>query len=211
MTAQDRQGWRVVAALAVVSFLLLGSTIGTIGIFFHPLIQSFGWSHEQVSRLATAFLLCMGLSAWLAGWMLDRMPAQVPMGLGALAAGIGYFLASRCHSLGSLTAAFALIGAGVGQFDHRAGYGSRQQLVPESARPGDWSRYLGQPDGDADDSDFAHPRDPGSRMAHRDAVPRHPDFCHRTAGHNAGSAHAPGRRSDALKPAAKPARSRDSS
>ncbi len=114
MSEQDRQGWWVVAALAVVSFLLLGSTIGTIGIFFHPLIQSFGWSHEQVSRLATAFLLCMGVFAWLAGWMLDRMPAQVPMGLGALAAGIGYFLASRCESLGSLTAAFALIGAGVG-------------------------------------------------------------------------------------------------
>ena len=114
MSAQERQGWWVVAALAVVSFLLLGSTIGTIGIFFHPLIQSFGWSHEQVSRLATAFLLCMGLSAWMAGWMLDRMPAQVPMGLGAMAAGIGYLLASRCHSLGSLTAAFALIGAGSG-------------------------------------------------------------------------------------------------
>ncbi len=114
MTERERQGWRVVAALAVVSFLLLGSTIGTIGIFFHPLIHSFGWSHEQVSRLATAFLLCMGLSAPLAGWMLDRVPAQVPMGLGALASGIGYLLASRCHSLGSLTTAFALIGAGVG-------------------------------------------------------------------------------------------------
>jgi MFS family permease len=114
MTQQDRHGWWVVAALAVVSFLLLGSTIGTVGVFFHPLIQSFGWSHAQVSRLATAFLLCMGLSAWTAGWMLDRMPAQVPMGLGALAAGTGYFLASRCQSLGSLTATFALIGAGVG-------------------------------------------------------------------------------------------------
>lgn len=104
----------MVAGLAVVSFLLLGSTIGTIGIFFHPLIHSFGWSHEQVSRLATAFLLCMGVTAPIAGWMLDRMPAQVPMGLGATASGIGYLLASRCHSLGSLIAAFALIGAGVG-------------------------------------------------------------------------------------------------
>src|SRR5271156_2981316 len=107
MSAQERQGWRVVAALAVVSFLLLGSTIGTIGIFFHPLIQSFGWSHEQVSRLATAFLLCMGVFAWSAGWMLDRMPVQVPMVLGALASGTGYLLASRSQSLGSLTAAFA--------------------------------------------------------------------------------------------------------
>ena len=34
MTESERQGWRVVGALAVVTFLLLGSTIGTIGLFF---------------------------------------------------------------------------------------------------------------------------------------------------------------------------------
>ena len=114
MTQQDRQGWRVVGALTVVTFLLLGSTIGTIGLFFKPLIHDFGWTHEQVSRLATAFLLCMGLTAAVAGWILDRVPAQVPMATGAVAAATGYFMASRAGSLGSLVAAFALIGAGVG-------------------------------------------------------------------------------------------------
>jgi MFS family permease len=114
MTQQERQGWRVVAALAVVTFLLLGSTIGTIGLFFKPLIHDFGWTHEQVSRLATAFLLCMGLTAAVTGWILDRVPAQLPMTMGAAAAASGYFMASRAGSLGSLIAAFALIGAGVG-------------------------------------------------------------------------------------------------
>ncbi len=53
----------MIAALWVVMFCTIGSTISTIGVFFNPLIQQFGWSHEQVSRLATAYILCMGLTA----------------------------------------------------------------------------------------------------------------------------------------------------
>jgi MFS family permease len=104
----------VIAALWVVNFLTIGSTISTIGVFFNPLIHQFGWSHEQVSRLATAYILCMGLTAPAAGWMLDRVPAQLPMGVGVTAVAAGYLLASRAGSLTSLIAAFALIGAGVG-------------------------------------------------------------------------------------------------
>ncbi len=130
MTQQERQGWRVVGALTVVTFLLLGSTIGTIGLFFKPLIQDFGWTHEQVSRLATAFLLCMGLTAVVAGWVLDRVPAQVPMATGAIAAAAGYLMASRAGSLGSLVAAFALIGAGVGS----------STIVPVTVVAANWFR-----------------------------------------------------------------------
>lgn len=114
MSQRERQGWLVVAALWVVMFLTIGSTISTIGVFFNPLIHQFGWSHEQVSRLATSYILCMGLAAPAAGWMLDWVPAQLPMSLGVTAVAIGYLLASRASSLASLIAAFALIGAGVG-------------------------------------------------------------------------------------------------
>jgi MFS family permease len=114
MSQSERQGWRVIAALWVVNFLTIGSTISTIGVFFNPLIHQFGWSHEQVSRLATGYILCMGLTAPVAGWMLDRVPAQLPMGIGVTAVAIGYLLASHGGSLAALIAAFALIGAGVG-------------------------------------------------------------------------------------------------
>ncbi len=114
MSQSERQGWRVIAALWVVMFFTIGSTISTIGVFFNPLIHQFGWSHEQVSRLATAYILCMGVTAPAAGWMLDRVPAQLPMGVGVTAVAAGYLLASRAGSLAALIAAFALIGAGVG-------------------------------------------------------------------------------------------------
>jgi MFS family permease len=114
MSKDERRGWRVIAALWVVMFLTIGSTISTILVFFNPLIHQFGWTHEQVSRLATAYILCMGIMAPVAGWMLDLVPAQVPMGTGVIAVAAGYLLASHAASLASLIAAFALIGAGVG-------------------------------------------------------------------------------------------------
>ncbi len=114
MSRSERQGWSVIGALWVVMFFTIGATISTIGVFFNPLIKQFGWNHEQVSRLATAYIFCSGVTAPAAGWILEWVPAQLPMGLGAGAAAAGYLLASRSNSLAALFAAFALIGAGVG-------------------------------------------------------------------------------------------------
>jgi MFS family permease len=114
MSRDERQGWRVVAALWVVEFLTIGSTISTLGVFFNPLIHQFGWSHEHVSRLATAYILASGVTAPITGWIMDWVPAQIPMGAGVTAIAAGYVLANRAHSLGSLLIAYALIGGGVG-------------------------------------------------------------------------------------------------
>ena len=114
MTSQERRGWLVVASLAFTNLIVMGPSIGTIGIFFTPLIKEFGWSRAEVSRLATAFLLAMGIVNPIVGWLLDRIEARLVMAIGVVAAGIGYILASRVHALSPLVALFALIGVGVG-------------------------------------------------------------------------------------------------
>jgi MFS family permease len=114
MTQHDRQGWTVVASVAAVNFIVMGPSIGTIGIFFTPLIKEFGWSREQVSAMATAFLLAMGLVNPCVGWLLDRIPARIPMGIGAAVSGITFLLASRMNSLAALVICYAVIGLGVG-------------------------------------------------------------------------------------------------
>ncbi len=114
MTPQERRGWKVIASVALTNFIVMGPSIGTIGIFFTPLIKDFGWSREEVSRLATAFLIAMGIANPLVGWLLDRIEARVVMAIGAVAAGIGYVLASRADSLTALFVLFTLIGLGVG-------------------------------------------------------------------------------------------------
>src|SRR5271169_4863286 len=114
MTPQERRGWKVIASVALTNFIVMGPSIGTIGIFFTPLIKDFGWTREEVSRLATAFLFAMGIINPVVGWLLDRVEARVVMTIGAAAAGVGYVLASRADSLTAMVVLFTLIGLGVG-------------------------------------------------------------------------------------------------
>jgi MFS family permease len=114
MTQHDRQGWLVVGSVAATNFIVMGPSIGTIGIFFTPLIKEFGWSREQVSVMATAFLIAMGLVNPFVGWLLDRIAARIPMCIGAVLAGAAFLLASRMNSLTALVVCYALAGLGVG-------------------------------------------------------------------------------------------------
>jgi MFS family permease len=114
MTQRSRQGWLIIACVVLVNFIVMGPSIGTIGIFFAPLIKEFGWTREQVSIIATAFLLAMGIVHPFVGWLLDRVPARVPMGVGAAMSAVAFLLASRVHSLGALVACYVLLGMGVG-------------------------------------------------------------------------------------------------
>ncbi len=114
MTQHDRQGWVVIAGVAAVNFIVMGPSIGTIGIFFTPLIKQFGWSREQISVTATAFLIAMGVINPLIGWLLDRMAPRIPMAIGAALAGAAFLVASRVNSLGALIACYGVIGLGVG-------------------------------------------------------------------------------------------------
>jgi MFS family permease len=114
MTPQERRGWKVIASVALTNFIVMGPSIGTIGIFFTPLIKDFGWTREEVSRLATAFLFAMGIINPVVGWLLDRVEARVVMTIGAAAAGVGYVLCSRADSLTAMVVLFTLIGLGVG-------------------------------------------------------------------------------------------------
>src|SRR5690349_7163558 len=67
-----------------------GSTASTLSFYFASFEKLFGWSHAQVSLLATSFSLAMGLSAPLVGWLLDR---SVPLLFSALAL-VGLFAGS---------------------------------------------------------------------------------------------------------------------
>ncbi|HXR35443.1 MAG TPA: MFS transporter [Candidatus Binataceae bacterium] len=110
---QERQGWWVVFSLALVQFILLGPTYGTLGYFYSPWIKEFGWNHAKVAVTTSAFLFAQALISPIVGWLLDRIPAQIVMTVAALATAAGYLWASNVHSFAPMVAAFAVIGAGV--------------------------------------------------------------------------------------------------
>src|SRR5262245_62399428 len=79
----SRRQCLVVAALFFTLFFIFGSGYNTAGVFFTPVIKSFGWSRARMSTLQTALALAAGVSIPLIGWLLDRIEARVMMAAGA--------------------------------------------------------------------------------------------------------------------------------
>jgi MFS family permease len=112
--ATPPRGWIIVAALFVTLFFIFGSGYNTAGVFFTPLIRSFGWTRARLSTLQTALALAAGVSAPLIGWILDRVEARIVIAAGAVSAAIGFVTASLAHSYAVMIAAYLLLGLGIG-------------------------------------------------------------------------------------------------
>ena len=105
--------WRVVASVAVIGFVIAGSSAGVIGSVLGPLMREFQWSNSLASSLATAYSLGVLLTTPPVGVALDKFGARVVMTCGTVVASTGLIIASRCHSWSPILAAFALLGIGV--------------------------------------------------------------------------------------------------
>ncbi|MGO9056366.1 MAG: MFS transporter [Candidatus Binataceae bacterium] len=110
----QRRAWLLVASLFFTLFFIFGSGYNTAGVFFTPVIRTFGWSRARLSTLQTALALAAGVSIPLVGWVLDRVEARLMMAAGAVMAGCGFITASLAHSYGAMIAAYLLIGLGIG-------------------------------------------------------------------------------------------------
>ena len=115
--ASDKRGskaWLVAGGLFFTLFLLMGSTVDCVGLFFTPILKEFGWSHSRTSLIFMVLSGGIGLSSPVVGSLLNRAGARVVMSLGMLAVATGFIIGSRANSLPPLLVAFALIGLGVG-------------------------------------------------------------------------------------------------
>jgi len=110
----SRRAGLVVMALFVTLFFIWGSGYNTAGVFFTPVIRTFGWSRARLSTMQTALAVAAGASAPFIGWILDRLGAQFVIAAGAITAGAGFALASQADSYGVMVAAYLLIGVGIG-------------------------------------------------------------------------------------------------
>ncbi len=99
---QQRQARAVAASLFVALFFLWGGGYNTGPIFLAALLKAFGWSHARVGSLIGALSLAVGVSAPIAGWLLDRAEARWVMGTGALIAVLGMLGAANSHGFAML-------------------------------------------------------------------------------------------------------------
>jgi MFS family permease len=112
MTRQERKAWLVLLSVSFVQLFMFGPCLGTIGVLITPLIREFGWSHGQVSRIATSWEFGCGIFSLVAGYLLDRINARWVMGIGALIGGAGMLLGATIHSLAPLVVCYFLAGVG---------------------------------------------------------------------------------------------------
>ncbi|HKV55533.1 MAG TPA: MFS transporter, partial [Candidatus Binataceae bacterium] len=95
-------------------FFLWGGGYNTAPIFLAALLKAFGWSHGRVSWITGGLSLAIGVSAPIAGWLLDRVEARFVMGIGALIAVAGLAAASRSHTFEGLLISVIVLGIGLG-------------------------------------------------------------------------------------------------
>src|SRR5262245_20000021 len=110
----ERHGWLVVGTLFATLFFVFGSGYHTAGVFFTPLLQEFSWSRTEVSLLQTVLALSAGLVVPIVGRLLDRIDARVVIVAGTALSGVGFVVASRAWSYGSMLVAYVLLGLGIG-------------------------------------------------------------------------------------------------
>jgi MFS family permease len=114
MQKREHRAWIIAISLFISLFFLWGGGYNTAPIFLAALLKAFGWSHGRVSWITAGLSLAIGVSAPLAGWLLDRIEARFVMGTGAVIAVLGLLCASRAHSFEVLLFSVILLGIGLG-------------------------------------------------------------------------------------------------
>jgi hypothetical protein len=89
MEKAERQAWTIAVSLFISLFFLWGGGYNTGPIFLAALLKAFGWSHARVGSIIGGLSLAIGVSAPVAGWLLDRIEARFVMGTGAVVAVLG--------------------------------------------------------------------------------------------------------------------------
>ena len=109
-------GWAIVGIGIVVTCFGMGAML-SLSVFLQPMAQAMGWSRTGVSTAATVNWLCMGVGAFLWGWLSDRYGTRVVVLIGGVLLGLGLVTASRATTLGEFQLVFGvLVGLASGSF-----------------------------------------------------------------------------------------------
>ena len=104
-------GRRFLVTLLAVTFvmnMLARGVTETFAVFLLPVQQGLGVSRAEITLTYSVFMLSYGLSAPLAGQLIDRLGARAAYGFGLTSLGCGYLLAGSAGGLGQY-----LLGAGI--------------------------------------------------------------------------------------------------
>src|SRR5260370_21966292 len=110
MATDQRRSWLVATALFLMLVLSYSSTYLTMGIFFTPLIKTFGYSHARVSALSTVAFLATALFSWPAAWRLAPIDSSFLINAGVVVIPARFMATTNAAHFSLLSATYALMG-----------------------------------------------------------------------------------------------------
>lgn len=113
MTKQDRTAWMLAGALFFSLFFLWGTAYNCFPIFLPSMLKQFHLTRLQVGMVPAAQAIAAGVFGIFIGWLLDRVPAQIVMAIGAVLTALGIVMMSRAASLNGLLAGSVVTGVGL--------------------------------------------------------------------------------------------------
>jgi len=125
VTYLERRAWLIVGAQATTLFFVIGGGYDAQSVVMPAILRHFGWPRAQLGLVFLAAGVAAMLSVPLAGWLLDRIKAQIVVSIGAITATCGLVCAGEANSFPAMMASFVVFGAGAGF----AGYVSTAFIV----------------------------------------------------------------------------------
>jgi len=93
-------GWIVVLACFFCCFSY--AIFYTLGVFFTPIRQEFGWGYALTTSIQTLHLLVFVLSTFIAGLITDRFGPRLPILLGSVCMGVGFLSLGQTQTIADL-------------------------------------------------------------------------------------------------------------
>ncbi len=102
-------GWLIVGICLVSLVITAGVGFYSIGVFFNPLMEEFGWNRTQIAAIVTVYFGISGLASPLVGRFLDIQGASRIMFFGLMGSSLFLSLLSLTHSLFYFYVIYALL------------------------------------------------------------------------------------------------------
>ena len=115
-------GWVIVGVIFIAQFVAAGMGVITLGLFFKPMSETYGWSLTLLTGAVSAGGIANMVVAPFIGPLLDRFGARPVMLAGVLFAGLGLFLLAFVREIWHFWLLYALVGAlGLGEMGQFTG------------------------------------------------------------------------------------------
>ena len=111
-------GYWIVAATFVCLFITAGFGMFAFSLFVKPLQAELGWGRGGIMAGFTVYLMVVGLASPFVGRVIDRYAASRVIAIGAIIAGLGFFLLSRIDYPWQFYLGYAIVGIGFAALGH---------------------------------------------------------------------------------------------